>query len=181
MKGFSERNLYSIKRFYLFYNQNKENLHQVGAKIGDSNLHQIGANITKFLLELGKGFAYMGRQYPIQIGSKPRHIDLLFYNLELRCYVVIELKVKEFEPEHTGKLGYYIVAVNEQLKKDVDNPTIGLLICKTKDNIEAQYSLKSSSQPIGISEYTFSELLPENLKSSLPSIEEIEKELNQGD
>jgi len=139
------------------------------------------ANITKFLLELGKGFAYMGRQYPIQIGSKPRNIDLLFYNLELRCYVVIELKVKDFEPEHTGKLGYYIVAVNEQLKKDVDNPTIGLLICKTKDNIEAQYSLKSSSQPIGISEYSFSELLPENFKSSLPSIEEIEKELNQGD
>ena len=136
-------------------------------------------NITKFLLELGKGFAYIGRQYPIQIGSKQRNIDLLFYHLELRCYVVIELKVKEFEPEHTGKLGYYISAVNNQLKKDVDNPTIGLLICKGKDNIEAQYSLESSSQPIGISEYTFSELLPENFKSSLPSIEEIERELNQ--
>lgn len=138
-------------------------------------------NITKFLLELGQGFAFVGRQYPIKVGSKERSIDLLFYHLELRCYVVIELKVKEFEPEHTGKLGYYIVAVDEQLKKDVDNPTIGLLICKTKDNIEAQYSLKSSSQPIGISEYSFSKLLPENFKSSLPSIEEIEKELNQED
>ena len=138
-------------------------------------------NITKFLLELGQGFAFVGRQYPIQIGSVPRNIDLLFYHLELRCYVVIELKVSKFEPEHTGKLGYYIVAVNEQLKKDVDNPTIGLLICRTKDNIEAQYSLKSSSQPIGISEYTFSKLLPENFKSSLPSIEEIEKELSQED
>ncbi|MCC8146829.1 MAG: PDDEXK nuclease domain-containing protein [Bacteroidales bacterium] len=138
-------------------------------------------NITKFLLELGQGFAFVGRQYPIKVGSKERSIDLLFYHLELRCYVVIELKVKEFEPEHTGKLGYYIVAVDEQLKKDIDNPTIGLLICKTKDNIEAQYSLKSSSQPIGISEYSFSKLLPENFKSSLPSIEEIEKELNNED
>ena len=136
-------------------------------------------NITKFLLELGQGFAYIGRQYPIQIGNKSRTIDLLFYHLDLRCYVVIELKVKEFEPEHTGKLGYYIAAINNQLKKDIDNPTIGLLICKTKDNIEARYSLESSSQPIGISEYTFSELLPEDFKSSLPSIEEIERELNQ--
>jgi hypothetical protein len=91
------------------------------------------------------------------------------------------LKVKEFEPEHTGKLGYYITAVNHQLKKEVDNPTIGLLICKTKDNIDAQYSLESSSQPIGISEYTLSKLLPENFKSSLPSIEEIENELNNDD
>lgn len=139
------------------------------------------ANITKFLLELGQGFAYVGKQYPIQIGSKPRNIDLLFYQLDLRCYLVVELKVKEFEPEHTGKLGYYISAVNNQLKKDIDNPTIGLLICKKKDNIEAQYSLESSSQPIGISEYTFSKFVPEDFKSSLPSIEEIERELNQED
>ena len=137
------------------------------------------ANITKFLLELGHGFAYIGRQYPIKVGSKERNIDLLFYHLELRCYIVIELKAGEFEPEHTGKLGYYVTAVNNQLKKDIDNPTVGLLICKTKDNIDAQYSLESSSQPIGISEYTFSKLLPENFKSSLPSIEEIENELNQ--
>lgn len=139
------------------------------------------ANITKFLLELGQGFAYVGRQYPIQIGSKLRNIDLLFYHLELRSYLVVELKVSEFEPEHTGKLGYYISAVNNQLKKDTDNPTIGLLICKKKDNIEAQYSLESSSQPIGISEYTFSKFVPEDFKSSLPSIEEIERELNQED
>ena len=136
-------------------------------------------NITKFLLELGQGFAYVGRQYPIQIGKRERNIDLLFYHLELRCYIVIELKVNEFEPEYTGKLGYYIVAIDEQLKKDIDNPTIGLLICKTKDNIEAQYSLKSSSQPIGISEYHLSKLIPENFKSSLPSIEDIERELNE--
>jgi predicted nuclease of restriction endonuclease-like (RecB) superfamily len=136
-------------------------------------------NITKFLLELGQGFAFVGRQYPIQIGEKERKIDLLFYHLELRCYVVIELKVKEFEPEHTGKLGYYVAAVNHQLKKETDNPTIGMLIVKEKNNIEAQYSLESSSQPIGISEYTLSKLLPENFKSSLPSIEDIERELNK--
>jgi hypothetical protein len=87
--------------------------------------------------------------------------------------------VKKFEPEYTGKLGYYIVAVNEQIKSDIDNPTIGLLICRTKDNIEAKYSLESSNQPIGISEYTLSKLIPDNFKSSLPSIEEIERELNK--
>lgn len=136
-------------------------------------------NITKLLLELGHGFAYVGRQYPIKIGNKERNIDLLFYHLELRCYVVIELKVNEFEPEHAGKLGYYVTAVNNQLKKEVDNPTIGLLICKTKDAIDVQYSLESTTQPIGISEYTLSKLLPENFKSSLPSIEDIERELNK--
>ncbi len=138
-------------------------------------------NITTFLLELGQGFAFVGRQYPIQVGNRQRNIDLLFYHLDLRCYIVAELKIREFEPEHTGKLGFYIAAVNNQLKKNIDNPTIGLLICKTKDNVEAQYSLESSNQPIGISEYTFSKLLPENFKSSLPSIEDIERELNQED
>ena len=137
------------------------------------------SNITKFLLELGQGFSYVGKQYPIRVGEKERNIDLLFYHLELRCYVVIELKVREFEPEYTGKLGYYITAINNQLKKEIDNPTIGILIVKKKDNIEAQYSLESSSQPIGISEYMLSKLLPENFKSSLPSIEEIERELNK--
>jgi predicted nuclease of restriction endonuclease-like (RecB) superfamily len=136
-------------------------------------------NITKFLLELGQGFAFVGRQYPIQVGSKERFIDLLFYHLELRCYVVIELKASGFEPEHTGKLGYYVTAVNHLLKKEMDNPTIGMLIVKDKDNFEAQYSLESSSQPIGISEYTLSKLVPENFKSSLPSIEDIERELNR--
>ena len=136
-------------------------------------------NITKFLLELGQGFAFVGRQYPIKVGNRERNIDLLFYHLELRCYVVIELKAKGFEPEHTGKLGYYVTAVNHILKKETDNPTIGMLVVKDKDNFEAQYSLESSSQPIGISEYTLSKLVPENFKSSLPSIEDIERELNK--
>jgi predicted nuclease of restriction endonuclease-like (RecB) superfamily len=136
-------------------------------------------NIIKFLLELGQGFAFVGRQYPIKIGKVSRNMDLLFYHVKLHCYVVIELKVKKFEPEYTGKLGYYIVAVNEQIKSNIDNPTIGLLICRTKDNIEAKYSLESSNQPIGISEYTLSKLIPDNFRSSLPSIEEIERELNK--
>jgi hypothetical protein len=136
-------------------------------------------NITKFLLELGQGFAYVGRQVPIQIGTKEKFIDLLFYHLKLRCYVVVELKATDFEAAYTGQLGLYVSAVNHQMKTEVDNPTIGLLICKTKDNIEAQYSLESSSQPLGISEYQLSKLLPKDFKSSLPSIEEIEQELGK--
>ena len=135
------------------------------------------ANITKFLLELGQGFAYIGRQVPIKTGNKERFIDLLFYHTELHCYVVIELKAGEFEAEHVGKLGLYISAINHQRKKEMDNPTIGLMICKTKDNVEVQYSLEIINQPIGVSEYRLSKLLPESYKSALPSIEDIEKRL----
>jgi predicted nuclease of restriction endonuclease-like (RecB) superfamily len=139
------------------------------------------SNITQFLLELGQGFAYVGRQVPIMVGKKEMFLDLLFYHLELRCYIVIELKAGEFEAEHAGKLGIYVSAINHQRKKTADNPTIGLLICKTKDKIMAEYALESSSQPIGISEYELSRLLPENYKSALPSIEEIENELKARD
>ncbi|MCL2028021.1 MAG: PDDEXK nuclease domain-containing protein [Bacteroidales bacterium] len=131
-------------------------------------------NITKFLLELGQGFAFIGRQVLVKMGETERFIDLLFYHTELRCYVVVELKANKFEPEHTGKLGTYVAAINHQRKKDTDNPTIGLIICKTKDNVMAQYALEGSSLPIGISEYELSNLLPENYRSALPSIEEIE-------
>jgi len=135
------------------------------------------ANITKFLVELGQGFAYVGRQVPVKIGETERFIDLLFYHLELRSYIVIELKATKFEAEYAGKLGLYVAAINHQRKKPTDNPTIGMIICKTKDNIEVEYSLESSSQPIGVSEYQLSKLLPENYKSLLPSIEEIEEGL----
>lgn len=134
-------------------------------------------NMTKFLIELGRGFAYVGRQVPIMVGRREMFIDLLFYHLELRCYVVIELKAGEFEGEHAGKLGIYVSAVNHQLRKETDNPTIGLIICKAKDKVMAEYAVESSSQPIGISEYELSNLLPENYKSALPSIEEIEAKL----
>jgi len=136
-------------------------------------------NITKFLLELGQDFAYVGRQVPVKIGDTERFIDLLFYHLKLRCYVVIELKVGKFEAEHVGKLGLYLSAINHQKKHETDAPTIGLIICKTKDTIEVQYSLENVNQPMGVSEYQLAKLLPDNLKSSLPSIEEIENELNK--
>jgi len=137
----------------------------------------LSANITKMLLELGKGFAYVGRQVPIAVGSKELFMDMLFYHLKLRCYVVVELKAREFDAAFTGQLGMYVSAVNHQMRTEFDNPTLGLLICKTKDNVMAQYSFESSSQPIGISEYELSQLLPENMKSELPSIEEIEGKL----
>jgi hypothetical protein len=136
-------------------------------------------NITKFLLELGHGFAYVGRQIPIKIGETERFIDLLFYHLELRCFVVIELKIGKFQAEYIGKLGLYISAINHQRKKETDNQTIGMIICKTKDRIEVQYSLEATNQPIGVSEYQLAKLLPDNLKSSLPSIEELEEELRK--
>jgi len=138
-------------------------------------------NITQFLLELGQDFAYIGRQVPVKIGETERFIDLLFYHLNLRCFVVIELKSGKFEAEYIGKLGLYISAINHQKKKETDSPTIGIIICKTKDHVEVQYSLEITNQPIGISEYQLAKLLPDNLKNSLPSIEELEKELKKID
>ena len=134
-------------------------------------------NITRFLLELGTGFAFMGRQKEIIVSGKPRRIDMLFYHIRLRCYVVLEVKVTDFDPAYMGQLGTYVVAVNHQLKTDEDNPTIGLLVCKSLDKVEAQYALESTSQPIGVSGYELSKLIPEDFKGSLPTIEEIEAEL----
>lgn len=134
-------------------------------------------NIRDFLLELGTGFAYMGREYRIVIGQTEKFIDMLFYNLNLRCYVVVEIKTGKFDSEYIGQLGTYVAAANHILKKDMDNPTLGLLICKSKDNVLAQYALESSNQPIGISEYELSKLYPTNFKGTLPSIEDIENEL----
>ena len=136
-------------------------------------------NITKFLIELGAGFAYVGRQIPLKVGNKEFYLDLLFYHLKLRCYIVIELKATYFIPEYTGKLSFYLTAVNDLLKHQTDNPTIGLLICKNKDSFIAEYSLKGISQPIGVSEYELTRLCPEDFKGSLPSIEEIEAELKE--
>ena len=134
-------------------------------------------NIVKFLLELGRGFAFVGREYRLLIGESEKFIDLLFYNINLHCYVVVEVKTDKFDSGHIGQLGTYIAAVNHMLKSDRDNPTIGLLICKEKDNVLARYSLESSNEPIGISEYELSKLYPSDFKGSLPSIEEIEQQL----
>ena len=119
----------------------------------------------------------MGREYRLVVGSTEQFIDMLFYNTKLRCYVVIEVKAVKFQPGDVGQLGTYVSAVNHILKTSTDNPTIGLLICKTKDNVLAQYALESSSQPIGISEYELSKVYPADFKSTLPSIEDIENEL----
>lgn len=134
-------------------------------------------NIVKFLLELGTGFAFVGREYRLMIGNTEKFIDLLFYNINLHCYVVIEVKVDKFESENIGQLGTYVAATNHILKTEKDNPTIGLLICKEKDNVLAHYALESTSQPIGISEYELSKLYPSDFKGSMPSIEEIEQQL----
>lgn len=137
------------------------------------------ANVTKFLVELGTGFAYMGRQCRMQVGEKEIFIDLLFYNTRIHAYCCIELKTGSFQASYLGQLGLYVTAVNHQLKTEHDNPTIGLLICKDKDNIEAQYSLEAYNLPLGISQYELSKLIPTEIKSSLPSIEEIESSLEQ--
>lgn len=136
-------------------------------------------NITKFLLELGNGFAYVGRQVRIVVGQKELFMDLLFYNLKLHSYVVIELKTGEFKAEYVSKLGLYVTAVNHEMKHTMDNNTIGLLICKTKDEVVARYALETSNAPIGISEFQLTNLIPEDFKSSLPSIEDIENELKE--
>lgn len=134
-------------------------------------------HVTEFLLELGAGFAFVGRQVLINVGGDEFFVDLLFYHLKLRCYVVIELKGGKFKPEHLGQLGFYMTAVDRQVKNEHDNPTIGLLLCKSKNKIVAEYALGDKSQPMGIAEYQLLESLPAELQSSLPSIEQIEREL----
>lgn len=134
-------------------------------------------NISKFLIELGSGFAFVGKQTEIKVGSKSYYIDLLFYHIKLKRYVVVELKSGSFEPEFAGKLNFYVTAVDKQLRDDNDNATIGLLICKDKEEIVAEYSLTDLHKPLGISSYELKKILPENFKSLLPSIEEVEEEL----
>jgi predicted nuclease of restriction endonuclease-like (RecB) superfamily len=138
-------------------------------------------HITQFLLELGAGFAFVGRQVHLEVGGDDFFIDLLFYHLKLRCYVVIELKADKFKPEHLGQLGFYLTTVDLQVKGEQDNPTIGLLLCKSKNKIVAEYALGDKTQPMGIAEYKLLESLPEPLQTNLPSIEQIERELQGGD
>ncbi|WP_295376308.1 PDDEXK nuclease domain-containing protein [uncultured Stenotrophomonas sp.] len=136
-------------------------------------------HITQFLLELGAGFAFVGRQVHLEVGGDDDdfYVDLLFYHLKLRCYVVVELKAEKFKPEHLGQLSFYLTAVDVQVKADQDNPTIGLLLCKSKNTVVAEYALRDKTQPIGVAEYQLIESLPEELQTSLPSIEQIEREL----
>jgi RecB family endonuclease NucS len=139
--------------------------------------HALVRRVTEFLLELGAGFAFVGRQVLVEVGGDEFFIDLLFYHLKLRCYVVIELKGGKFKPEHLGQLGIYLTAVDRQVKSESDNPTIGLLLCKSKNKVVAEYALGDKTQPMGIAEYKLLESLPEPLQTSLPTIEQIEREL----
>jgi predicted nuclease of restriction endonuclease-like (RecB) superfamily len=136
-------------------------------------------HITKFLLELGTGFAFVGRQQGLQVGERDFFLDLLFYHTKLHCYVVIELKTGEFEPEYAGKLNFYLKAVDEQLRSDRDEPTIGILLCKSRDRVVVEYALSDIAKPMGVSEYQLTRALPDNLKPSLPSIEEMEAEFGE--
>ena len=133
--------------------------------------------VQNFLMELGTGFAYMGREVRIEIGNTEKYLDMLFYNTQRHCYIVVEVKAGKFDSSYAGQLGTYVVAVNHQLKTEHDNPTLGLLVCKNLDTVEAQYALESSSQPLGISRYELTRLIPEDFKGSMPTIEEIEAEL----
>lgn len=134
-------------------------------------------HITQFLLELGAGFAYIGRQVPLQVGERDFFIDLLFYHTRLHCYVVVELKTVDFEPEFAGKLNFYLKAVDEQLCSEQDTPSIGLLLCKSKDKLVAEYALSDIHKPLGLASYQLSHELPDALKDKLPSIEQLEQEL----
>jgi predicted nuclease of restriction endonuclease-like (RecB) superfamily len=139
--------------------------------------NQLIENITKFLLELGKGFAFIGRQYHLEIAGNDYYLDLLFYHVILKCYVVIELKNTRFIPEYAGKMNFYLSAVDTIIKRDEDNPTIGILLCRDKRSLEVEFALRDINKPMGVSEFSFLEILPDDLKSTLPTVEEIEKEL----
>jgi predicted nuclease of restriction endonuclease-like (RecB) superfamily len=135
--------------------------------------------ITRFMLELGKGFAFVGKQYHLEVGGEDFYIDLLFYHLKLHCYVAIELKSGPFRPEYAGKLNFYLTALDEEVKTPEDNPSIGLILCKDRNRIVAEYALRGLSKPIGVSRYELAESLPEELKTSLPTVEEMEAELKE--
>jgi len=135
-------------------------------------------HIREFLLEMGVGFAFVGSQYPIQVSGKEYRLDLLFYHFRLHCFVVVDLKTVEFEPEFSGKMNFYVSAVDDLLRSPVDNPTIGIVLCKTQDQTVVEYALRDVNKPIGISTFQLKNALPEPLKGNLPTIEELETQLN---
>jgi len=136
-------------------------------------------NMTSFLLELGQGFSFVGRQYKLDVAGSEFKIDLLFYHIKLYCYVVVELKAVDFKPEFAGKLNFYTSAIDGEIKGQRDNPTIGILICKSKNDTIVEYALKDIEKPLGVSEYKFTDILPQEYESTLPSIEQIESELKE--
>jgi predicted nuclease of restriction endonuclease-like (RecB) superfamily len=152
----------------------------LGKEAGERDLEDaLTAHIQKFIMELGQGFAYMGRQFPIDVGGDIFYLDLLFYHTRLRCYVIVELKATEFKPEYAGKLNFYLNVVNAQLKHPQDQPSIGILLCKTPNKIMVEYALENIASPLGVAEYQIMNAIPDNLKGDLPSIEELEQELGE--
>lgn len=150
----------------------------IGAEAHERDIEQaLTQHISQFLLELGAGFAFVGKQVHLEIGGQDFYLDLLFYHLKLRCYLVIELKAGDFKPEHVGQLSFYLSAVDTHLKSEHDAPTIGLLLCKNRNKVIAEYALRDNSKPIGVAEYQLVQALPANLEEQLPSIERIEQEL----
>lgn len=141
--------------------------------------HQLIEHISKFLLELGKGFAFIGQQYHLEVDGSDYYIDLLFYHTKLKCYVVIELKNTKFMPEYAGKLNFYLSAVDSLVKEDDDKPTIGILLCRHKKKIETEFALRDLAKPMGVSEFTLTEALPDNLKGNMPTVEELEFEFEK--
>ncbi len=151
----------------------------IGEDVYEREIEQgLVSHMTKFLLEMGQGFAFVGNQYRLKVGNAEYSIDLLFYHLKLRCYIICELKAGEFKAEHAGKLNFYLSAADDLLRTSQDNPSIGLILCEKKDKLVAEYALKDINKPIGISEYTLLRQLPEKLQPDLPTIEAIEAELN---
>jgi predicted nuclease of restriction endonuclease-like (RecB) superfamily len=140
-----------------------------------SLLHQL----ERFLLELGQGFAFVGRQFRLEVGDGDFYVDLLFYHLKLRCFVVIDLKKGEFKPEYAGKMNFYLAVADDKLRHEADAPSIGLILCQDRNQIVAEYALRGATSPIGVSEYELTRALPANLRSALPTVEEIESELGE--
>jgi predicted nuclease of restriction endonuclease-like (RecB) superfamily len=138
------------------------------------------ARLRDFLLELGVGFAFVGQQYPLTVGDQDFRLDLLFYHLRLRCFVVIDLKLSDFIPEFAGKMNFYLSAVDDQLRHAVDEPSIGIILCKSRNKVLVEYALRDTSKPIGVAEYRLTQALPERLQSTLPTVEELEAELAKG-
>lgn len=138
---------------------------------------ELVGNIAKLLLEMGKGFAFMGHQYPLKLGEDEFALDLLFYNTILHCYVVVDLKTKKFIPEYAGKMNFYLTLVDDQLKTEIDNPSIGLILCRDENHMVAEFALKDISKPIGVTEYRFTQELPDEFQKAFPDMEELEKQL----
>ena len=163
---------YTLKDPYIF------DFLSIGAEAHEREVEKaLVRHMEKFILELGAGFAFVGRQYHLEVGDQDFYIDLLFYHLKLRCFVVIELKDKDFKPEYAGKMNFYLSCVDDLVKHETDQPSIGLILCKSKNNVLAEYTLRDMTKPIGLAEYRLTESLPENLKTALPTIEELEAEL----